>query len=49
MLMHVWYRKLSLAFNEEVLGDVDVKTVIFQIDSLSPFLFVLSVIPLSLL
>ena len=38
---------LSLTSNSEVLGEVDVKRGIFQGDSLSPFLFVLSMIPLS--
>ena len=41
--------KLSLTSNGEKLGDVDVKRGIFQGDSLSPLLFVLSMIPLSLL
>ena len=36
-------------FNGEVLGEVDVKRGIFQGDSLSPLLFVLSMIPLSLI
>ena len=39
--------KLSLTSNGEELGDVDVKREIFQGDSLSPLLFVLSLIPLS--
>ena len=39
--------KLSLTSNAEELGDVDVKRGIFQGDSLSPLLFVLSMIPLS--
>ena len=39
--------KLSLTSNGEELGDVDVKRGIFQGDSLSPLLFVLSLIPLS--
>ena len=38
---------LSLTSNGEVLGEVDVKRGIFQGDSLSPLLFVLSMIPLS--
>ena len=38
--------KLSLTSNGEELGDVDVKTGIFQGDSLSPMLFVLSMVPL---
>ena len=41
--------KLSLTSNGEELGEVDVKRGIFQGDSLSPLLFVLSMIPLSLL
>ena len=41
--------KLSLMSNGEELGDVDIKRGIFQGDSLSPLLFVLSMIPLSLL
>ena len=41
--------KLSLTSNGEVLGEVDVKRGIFQGDSLSPHLFVLSIIPLSLI
>ena len=40
---------LSLTSNSEVLGEVDVKRGIFQGDSLSPLLFVLSMIPLSLI
>ena len=40
---------LSLTSNGEVLGEVDVKRGIFQGDSLSPLLFVLSMIPLSLI
>ena len=41
--------KLPLTSNGEELGEVDVKRGIFQGDSLSPLLFVLSMIPLSLL
>ena len=44
--MNQW--KLSLTSSGEVLGYVDVKRGIFQGDSLSPLLFVLSVIPISL-
>ena len=40
---------LSLTSNGEVLGEVDVKRGIFQGDSLSPVLFVPSMIPLSLI
>ena len=39
--------KLSLTSNGEELGDVDVERGIFQGDSLSPLLFVLSMIPFS--
>ena len=39
----------SLTANGEDLGDVTVKREIFQGDSLSPFLFVLSIVPLSLI
>ena len=45
--MEQW--KLLLTSNGEVLGEVDVKRGIFQGDSLSPLLFVLSVVPLSLI
>ena len=38
--------KLSLTSNGEDLGEVDVKRGIFQRDSLSPLLFVLSMVPL---
>ena len=41
--------KLSLTSNDEVLGEVDVKRGIFQGNSLLPLLFVLSMIPLSLI
>lgn len=41
--------KLSLTSNGEELGDVNVRRGIFQGDSLSPLLFVLSMIPLSML
>ena len=41
--------KLSLTFNGEDLEEVDVKRGIFQGDSLSPMLFVLSMVPLSLI
>ena len=41
--------KLLLTFNDEDLGEIDVKREIFQGDSLSPLLFVLSMVPLSLI
>ena len=41
--------KLSLTSNGENLGEVDVKRGIFQGDSLSPLLLVLSMVPLSLI
>ena len=44
--MEQW--KLSLTSNWEDLGDVKVRRGIFQGDSLSPLLFVLSMIPMSL-
>ena len=44
--MEQW--KLSLTSNGKDLGEVDVKRGIFQGDSLSPLLFVLCMIPLSL-
>ena len=40
---------LSLTSNGEVLGVVDMKRGIFEGDSLPPLLFVLSMIPLSLI
>ena len=45
--MEQW--KLSLTSNGEDLGEVDLKREIFQGDSLSPLLFVLSMAPLSLI
>ena len=45
--MEQW--KLSLTSNGEDLGEVNVKREIFQGDSLSPLLFVLSMLPLSLI
>ena len=45
--MEQW--KLSLTSNGEDLGEVDVKIWIYQGDSLSPLLFVLSMVPLSLI
>ena len=43
------YWKVSLTSSGEDLGDVEVKRGIFQGDSLSPILFVLSMIPMSLI
>ena len=40
---------LALTSNGESLGDVDVKGGVFQGDSLLPLLFVLSMVPLSLI
>ena len=45
--MQQW--RLSLTANGEDLGEVNVKRGIFQGDSLSPMLFVLSMVPLSLI
>ena len=45
--MEPW--KLSLTSNGEDLGEVNVKKGIFQGDSMSPILFVLSMVPLSLI
>ena len=45
--MEQW--KLSLTSNGEDLGEVNVKRGIFQGDSLSPLLFALSMVPLSLI
>ena len=45
--MEQW--KLSLTSNGEDLGEVDVKRGIFQGDSLSPLLFVLSMLSFSLI
>ena len=45
--MEQW--KLQLRSNGEDLEEVDVKTRILQGDSLSPLLFVLSMVPLSLI
>ena len=42
-------RKLSLTSNSEDLGEVNVRRGIFQGDGLSPLLFVLSMVPLSLI
>ena len=41
--------KTVLTSNNEVLGDVDIKRGIFQGDSFSPLLFVIIMIPLSML
>ena len=41
--------KIVLTSNAEVLGEVRIKRGIFQSDSLSPLLFVLSMIPLTIL
>ena len=41
--------RLSLTSNGEDLGEVDVKRGIFQGDSLTPLLFVLNIVPLSLI
>ena len=45
--MQQW--RLSLTANGEDLGEVNVKKEIFQGDSLSPLMFVLSMVPLSLI
>ena len=45
--MEQW--KLSLTSNGEDIGEVNVKRGIFQGDSLSSLLFVLSIVPLSLI
>ena len=45
--MQQW--RLSLTANGEDLGEVNVKRGIFQGDSLSPLLFLLSMVPLSLI
>ena len=45
--MQQW--RLSLTANGEYLGEVNVKRGMFQGDSLSPLLFVLSMVPLSLI
>ena len=45
--MQQW--RLSLTANGEDLGEVNVKRRIFQGDSLSPLLFVLSMVPLPLI
>ena len=45
--MQQW--RLSLIANGEDLGEVNMKTKIFQGDSLSPLLFVLDMVPLSLI
>ena len=47
MSMEQW--KLSLMSNGDDLGEVNVKRGIFLGDSLSPLLFVLSMVPLSLI
>ena len=44
--MNAW--SVDLACNSQSLGRVDIKRVIFQGDSLSPLLFVLCLIPLTL-
>ena len=41
--------RLSLTTNGEDLGEVNVKRGIFQGDSLSPLMFMLSMVPLSLI
>ena len=45
--MQQW--RLSLSANGEDMGEVNVKRGIFQGDSLSPLLFLLSMVPLSLI
>ena len=45
--MHDW--KTVLTSNNKVLGEVDIKCGIFQGDSLSPYLFIIAMIPLSIL
>ena len=45
--MQQW--RLSLTANDEDLGEVNVKRGIFQGDNLSPLMFVLSMVPLSII
>ena len=45
--METW--RTVLENGEETLGEVNIKTGIFQDDSLSPLLFVMAMIPLSLI
>ena len=45
--MNKW--KIGLTSNGVLLGNVEIRRCIFQVDSLSPLLFVLCMVPLSLI